>query len=224
MLVAITQRQDKNKHGDLMDNLELNYINYLMKFDIQPIIIPNISEKVESFFELPIEGIILTGGNGVNPELYGKKAEEDSDISKKRDETEKKLLEIAIKKKLPVLGICRGMQFMNVFFGGKLVRISDEVKGAVCHVATTHKIKIIDENFLGRETEVNSYHNYGVIEENLGKDLNIFAKSTDDVIEGVYHKDLPIAAIEWHPERTSPDENINEKIIKAFINKELFWS
>ena len=103
MLVAISQRNDKNKHGDLIDNLENNYVNYLEGFGINLVIIPNTSDDIDFYFKgLPIEGVILTGGNAVNPKLYGEKLPKDPDVSKQRDSTEEKLLDIAIKKRLPV--------------------------------------------------------------------------------------------------------------------------
>lgn len=220
MLIAISQRNDKNEYGSYVDNLENDYVNYFEKFGIKLIIIPNCSKDVASYFEeFPISGIILSGGNDIDPGLYGGKVEEGT-VSKERDETEKKMLEIAIKKKLPVLGICRGMQFINVFFKGKLVT---KVKGEVEHVAVEHNITILDKELvkvLGNDIKVNSYHKHKV---ELSSELEAFAQSSDGVIEGIYHPSLPVAGIQWHPERKSPDEEANNKILKAFLNKELFW-
>lgn len=220
MLIAISQRHDKNQHGDYIDNLENNYVDYLEKFGVRLIIIPNCSKDVVSYFEeLSISGVILSGGNDINPELYGGKTEEGT-ISKKRDETEEKMLEIAIEKRLPVLGICRGMQFINVFFKGKLIT---KVKGEIEHVATSHNTHILNEDLmktLGKEIRVNSYHKHKV---ELSSELKAFAKSSDGIIEGLYHPSLPIVGLQWHPERENPDEEVNSKIMKAFLNKELFW-
>jgi len=216
MLVAISQRNDKNKFGDFSDNLESNYINYLERFGIKLVVIPNIPKDVDYYFEkLPIEGIVLSGGNSINPELYGGKITDEKDISKERDATEKKLLEIAVKNKLPVLGICRGMQFINVFFGGKLKKVEN-------HVKVNHKVNFIDTSF-GNSAETNSYHGFGLTKELLSKELSLIAESEDGIVEALYHPSLPIAGIEWHPERESPDEEVNKKIIKAFLNREVFW-
>ena len=224
MLAAISQRNDKN--GDLVDSLENNYVNYLEKFGIKLIIIPNTLIDIDSYLEgLPIQAVILTGGNTPHPDLYGGKIREGS-FSKQRDATEKRLLEIAVDKKLPVLGICRGMQFINLFFGGKILDIMEEMKEVIEHAAVTHPIEIIGNqvvNLLGNKIEVNSYHNYAITNEVLGSGLKSFAQTSDGVIEGLYHPSLPIAGIEWHPERKSPDEGANEKIVKAFVNRGLFW-
>jgi len=225
MLIAISQRNDKNKHGDRIDNLENNYINYFERFGIKLLPIPNTTKDVSYYFEnFPVSAIILTGGNDVNPELYGEKPDEGLAVSKERDNTERRMLEIAVNKKLPVFGFCRGMQFINVFFKGKLINDIKDHVGAN-HVAITHTIKIINEEakkVLGDEIGVNSYHNQGITPDTLSPELTAFA-TADDVVEGFYHPSLPIAGVEWHPERKSPDEAANEKLVKAFLNRELFW-
>jgi len=199
--VAVSQRNTKFKWGD-MSALENNYLEYFEEFDFRIIQIPNITNHVESYFdEIPIKAVILTGGGDVGHFLP-------------RDKTEKKLIEIAIRRKLPVFGICRGLQFINIFFGGKLKNI----KG---HVATTHEIKIIDpklSKLLGKEKiEVNSYHNQGITKSCLSPKLTPFAISNDGIVEGVCHKKYQIAGIMWHPERSSLNGVTNKKIIKNFI-------
>jgi len=228
MWVAISQRGDPNKFGDKTDNLENNYINYLESFGIKLVIIPNSSKNVEKYFkEFPISAVILSGGNDVDPKLYEKDRKGLSSISIERDKTEKRLLELAIKNKLPTLGICRGMQFINVFFKGKLIKdIKGEMGKNHNHVKVDHQIDIIDDKskmILGNKAKVNSYHNQGVNSETLSSELKVFAKSKDGIVEGFYHPTLPIAGIQWHPERKSPDEEVNSKIIDLFLNKKLFW-
>lgn len=221
MLIAISQRNDKNQHGDYVDNLENSYVTYFEKLGVKLIVIPNWTKDVDSYFkEFPISGMVLSGGNDIDPGLYGGKSEKGLTVSRKRDKIEKKMLEIAVKKRLPVLGICRGMQFINVFFKGKL---TTKVKGEIEHVAVNHNIIILDKELvkiLGKDIEVNSYHKHKV---ELSSELKAFAQSPDGIIEGIYHPSLPIAGVQWHPERKSPNEEFNNKIIKAFLNKELFW-
>ena len=220
MLIAISQRNDENKHGDRIDNLENNYVKYLEEFGIKFLIIPNVAKDVKYYFDrFPIEGVILSGGNDINPKLFGEPENIALALAPERDLTEKKMLDIAIEKRLPVLCICRGMQFMNVYFNGKLTKVDN-------HIAVDHMVDVVDieaKNLLGKDINVNSYHCFGITPEKLSSKLKAFAKTSEDIIEGIYHPLLPIAGIQWHPERQSPDKEANQKIINAFMEGELFW-
>ena len=226
MLIAISQRRDKNKYGSCIDNLDSAYVDYFEKFGVNLLPIPDSVKNVDYYFRnLPIEGVILSSGNDINPTLYGSKEKSES-VSIERDLTEKKLLDLSIKKNLPVLGMCRGLQFINVFFGGKLVNINKDIQSKIGHVASVHKIRIINQSadkLFGNSFDVNSYHNNGISDKTLSSELKAFAKSEDGLIEGFYHPKLPIAAIMWHPERKSPNETVNKKIINTFLKRELFW-
>lgn len=218
MWIAISQRNPKIKWG-YRDVLENNYIEYFEELGFKIIPIPNVSKNIESYFDkISIKVVILSGGGDIS-HLYG--GSHNGEVSLSRDETEKKLLEIAIRKKIPVLGICRGMQFINVFFGGKIININKQTESKLEHVANTHKIEIIDSKIsklLGKgKIEVNSYHNEGLTDDCLSPELTPFAISNDGLIEGFYHKKHPIGGIMWHPERSSPDMDANKKIIKFFI-------
>ena len=228
MWIAISQRNDKNKHGLWIDNLENNYIDFFEPFGAKLLTIPNVSKNIKSYFdEYEIFGVVLSGGNDVNPKLYGEKTEKNLSISVDRDETENKLIKIALDKKLPIFGICKGMQHLNVYFKGKLIRdLGKEIKKGITHVKEDHVAEIIDERakkIFGKEMKVNSYHNQGIISSTLSKDLIPFAVAPDGVIEGFYHKSLPIAGVQWHPERNSPNREIDSKIVKMFLNKKFFW-
>lgn len=232
MIMAVSQRQQYNQHNAPVDVLEQAYPLFLDNFGLQIISIPNIPSRVDSYLEnFPFSGIILTGGEDIDPRLYGENLAWPGS-SPLRDETEKKILEIAVRRKLPVLGICRGMQFINVFFGGKLVKnIKEEITGE--HFpGKDHLVIINDEKIvaaLGKEGVmmnsflVNSFHNQAVTSGTLSPQLKPFARAEQDIIEGLYHPTLPIAGIQWHPERKSPEERINKKLVEAFVKKELFW-
>ena len=172
MLVAITQRNELNRHKESIDSLENKYINYLESFGIKLLIIPNVTENLNFYFDLfPIEGIILSGGNDIPPLLYNKKYQNEMSISKKRDKIEFRLIEIAIEKKIPLLGICRGMQIINVFFKGEICLLNGHPP------AKNHKINFLEfkEKF-DNEVIVNSYHNYGIKKKQLSEILKPLAE------------------------------------------------
>ena len=225
MIIAISQRKMKMEKGANRDALENDYVRYYESFGVTLVPIPNVSRNIDKYFEkISIGGIILTGGNDINPKLYGGKQIED-DSSDDMDNTYKRLMEISLERKLPLFGNCRGAQFINIFFGGKLVQNIKEKTG-VNHVNANHKVKITDKNagFLGKkEFVVNSYHQQGINKDSLSSELRPFAISEDGIIEGIYHPKYPIAGVLWHPERSGSDKEADKKLIEAFIERKFFW-
>ncbi len=224
MLCAISLRQEKNKHGEDIDVLEQRYIHYFEKFGLKLLLIPN-GHDVDYYFEkFPIERVVLSGGNDVDPQMYGGKREEGMSIVSERDITERRIVELAVKKKIPLLGICRGMEFLNIYFGGKLINIKNEY-GKEAHLpGKEHPLHILDgQELLRKEVRVNSFHNQALTEKELSSNLQAFAVSDEGIIEGFNHSSLPLVGVQWHPERESPDEEFNAQLVKAFVEGKLWW-
>lgn len=225
MLCAISIRQEKNKHGDAIGVLEQAYLHYFKTFGLKLLLIPNGSDVDYYFKHFPIERVILSGGNDVDPLLYGGKRGESSSIAPERDATEKRMVELALQKNMPLLGICRGMQFLNVHFGGKLITLEDVFGEGAHPPGMDHSLNIVtDQDVFGSKVMVNSFHNQGLTQKELSPQLRMFAVSDEGIVEGFYHPSLPLVGIQWHPERRSPDTAFNEKLIAAFVNGESFWS
>ena len=230
MNILITQRHVVNQYGDWTDCLEDNYIEYFEQFGLNLFPVPNVTERLDKIISaINPSGIVLTGGGDVDPDLYGGQTSDDGAISKKRDRCEAKLLELAVRKGIPVLGVCRGMQFINVFFGGNLAAAIKHIDILGVHgVSCKHNIRIIDEALskqLGNnEFQVNSYHNQGVLQDGLGKDLKAFAVYEGlNLIEAFSHLRYPIVGLQWHPERPGSSENLCSMLINCFINRTVFW-
>jgi putative glutamine amidotransferase len=178
--------------------------------------------------------IVLSGGEDVHPKYYNKPELVDKcnldDLDEARDEFEWKILDHVRKNDLPLLGICRGLQLANVYFGGTLVPdIVSSGKPDHTKFATTqdryHKVKISDYSFLkeivGVEAgEVNSAHHQCA--DIVGKGLVVNALSEDDVIEGLELKDCKnkpfFLLVQWHPERmTDPNSPLTKNIRDKFL-------
>ena len=197
------------KYNEKRDVLSQEWTNFLQKLAITPILIPNTLDDVKSYIsDLGIDGIILSGGDNIGefPE---------------RDKTEKQILDYAIDKRFPVLGVCRGMQIINEHFAGKVFANDNN-----SHVGKPHQIHIMDQKFsklLGHDNiQVNSFHNNIITKKGIGEKLQVFALSDhDNTIEGYYHSDLPIIGVMWHPERDIVSKH-QTKLLEIFENKSLW--
>jgi len=199
---------DIEKFDERRDAISHDWIDFLQKLEILPIIIPNKLKDVDEYIStLNLDGIILSGGDNIGefPE---------------RDKTEIRIIDYSTKNNIPILGVCRGMQLINEFFNGKNIK-SDNLN----HVGKYHNVKVKNSNFkdmLGEELEVNSFHNNLIKKEDVGQELEIFAESEEDsTIEGYFHKRYPIIGVMWHPERDQ-EQGYQSKIINILYNQ-LIW-
>jgi putative glutamine amidotransferase len=164
-----------------------------------------------------LDGLLLTGGGDVHPELFGEEPHESFVPAEPgRDEHEMALVTAAIEARLPVFAICRGVQVMNVACGGTLVQdIPASIPGAVNHQvpmpksAIAHEVwinrgsllwSILEERLEGEDTcSVNSRHHQSV--KALAPGFVISATAPDGVIEAIEHPDLSFClGVQWHPE------------------------
>lgn len=150
------------------------------------------------------DGLILCGGNDLDPAYYGEAVNGSVDIDHHRDETEWAFLNAFIKTGKPIMGICRGFQLLNVFFGGSLYQDIDNVavhRGDLIHYPV-HSVQAEKDSFLtqmyGQKFDVNSCHHQGIKE--LGDGLYTIA-SCGDLVEAFAHKQLPVFGVQWHPEK-----------------------
>jgi putative glutamine amidotransferase len=178
-------------------------------------------------------GLLLTGGEDVNPELYGAAPHPKlGEINEQRDATELALLEVARDRRLPVLAICRGIQLLNVAHGGTLYQdLPSEHASPVRHdqphdrSARTHDVTVTPGSRLAAATgvtamAVNSYHHQAV--NRVGAGLHVTAIAPDGVIEGVEVNDPSwwVLSVQWHPEDLTTDVVAWDRgIFRAFANE-----
>ena len=122
-----------------------------------------------------------------------------------RHHSELLLIDFAYKKNIPLIGICRGAQALNLYFSGKIKKISN-------HVRKKHELNIYLTN--KQKIKTNCYHDYGIKKENLGKDLKVLGETNDGSIELFKHKSKKIIGMMWHPERFKNLRSFELKIFK----------
>jgi len=194
-----------------------------------PIIMP-LSNNIDNILQMCslCDGFLFTGGHDVNPKMYHQKPIPQCGVTCDiRDDMEKTIFNYAIHENKPILGICRGIQLINVLCGGSLYQdLPTQYKSNINHVQKPpynipqHSVSIIEDTPLFKTIQksklnVNSYHHQAV--KTLGDGLKVSAISEDGLVEGIYMKDKKyIQAIQWHPEFSLEDES-SIKIFKSLV-------
>ena len=163
----------------------------------------------------------MSGGADIDPKRYGAEPEPElQSIEPARDEFELKILEQVYEYELPIAGICRGLQILNVHAGGSLYQdvpphsVRDKAPSTRVHDITTEKGSIL-EKLYGEKLEVNSLHHQSI--KTLGRHFSASATSNDGIVEGIEHSQLPIVAVQWHPEML--DTRDSDPIFKWLVSK-----
>ena len=151
------------------------------------------------------DGLILCGGNDIEPNRYNQEMKGSVNIDAQRDEVEFALLKAFVEAGKPVLGICRGHQLINVYFGGSLYQDipeshlhTNKQDFYIAHKVTAKENSIV-HRLHGFSFSVNSSHHQAI--DRLGKGLIATAYWNDQYVEAIEHTSLPIYGVQWHPER-----------------------
>jgi putative glutamine amidotransferase len=172
-----------------------------------------------------LDGLVVGGGSDIDPRLYGEKRDpRTAHIDHKRDKMEWKLIEQLYRQKKPMLGICRGMQMLNVYLGGTLNQHILDMDLEYTHQKSPlpHKIIFIKPHTLlysilkVRKCEVNSIHHQAV--EKLGKGLLVSAEDKNRIVQAIEHTAYPfLLGVQWHPEYM-PQSLLQRRLFKAFVD------
>jgi len=194
-------------YKDTRDALSQDWTNFLEQLNFIPILIPNSLSNPKKFLEnLKLDGIILSGGDNIG----------DFPI---RDKTEREILKHSIENNIPILGVCRGMQLINSYFGGTIKKTDSNQ-----HVAKDHHVMLSGKFNIEftEDVQVNSFHKNIISKDGLGDKIKEFAKcDEDDTVEGIYHEDFSIIGVMWHPERKQ--DEFNRKILEKLFTNKKFW-
>lgn len=153
------------------------------------------------------DGLLLPGGGDMNPILFGQADAGSSDIDDFLDARQMELLREFVEAGKPVLGICRGLQVINVYFGGDLIQ--DIGKLATFHSGdgcdSVHETVALEDSWLARfygtHFKTNSRHHQALGQ--MGEGLVPVQFAHDNIVEGFVHETLPVIGVQWHPERMS---------------------
>lgn len=176
---------------------------------------------------LRCDGLLLSGGEDVNPAYYGQlPTEKCGTIIPRRDHAEMKMLEAFLATGKPILGICRGEQLMNVYFGGTLHQDIGGISKS-CHKDFrrknfgNHEATVVSgtklAEIMGQETFiVNSLHHQAV--DKVAPELRIAATGDDGIVEGIEHTSHRFCiGVQWHPEHMSAGSKLQRRIFDAFV-------
>lgn len=172
------------------------------------------------------ERLLLPGGDDICPALFGEESNGTRKTDENLDRRQLAILDAFVKAKKPVLGICKGHQVLNVYFGGTIIQdLPTNVDHQHNVVDQTHEVTSVPGSKLfalcGERCTVNSSHHQGL--KFVPDCFTITQKAPDGVIEGIEHVSLPILGVQWHPERIAYTKNTppymdGGKIIDYFLS------
>lgn len=232
--VAVTTSLDPEGglYGKPMVAMYANYATVLERLGLScALVTPAHSARSVRRLIVASCGLVLTGGEDLEPWRYGEGPHPElGPVNPGRDETEYRAVDAALFCGMPVLGLCRGHQLLNVYFGGTLYQdIAAEMPGELSHRQTSewgehhHEARVWPDTLLSGILQewriaINSFHHQAI--RDLAPPLRVSAVAQDGLIEAVEHVDHPwMVGVQWHPERheaTAPASDPNLRIFEAF--------
>jgi putative glutamine amidotransferase len=211
---------------------EATYIYAIHKVGGIPVILPTVLRDTDWPVLIEhLDGLLLSGGGDIHPSYYGQEPEEQlGSVDEDRDAAELGITRLAVKYGLPVFGICRGQQTLNVALGGTLYQdiashipdalehtyISGRPMGQRAHTVTLEADSRLAQILGGTAFEVNSAHHQAV--KMPGEGVRIVAHATDGVVEAIELPDHPFClSVQWHPEAMVPLAEEMWPLFKAFV-------
>lgn len=227
-----------DSEGFIRSGINEMYVKAILKAGATPVIIPIHQDKEAIKHQISIiDGLVLTGGVDIHPKYFKQEIMKDcGEFDVYRDEFEMLLVEEATKENLPILGICRGIQLLNVFYKGTLFQdIAKKSEFFIKHSQNgsrgfgSHFISIARDSFLypiyGKTGFVNSYHHQAI--DKLADNFEIVAQSADGIIEAIQDKYKRIYGVQFHPEMMIANDKESLNIFEFFlseIKKKYIWN
>lgn len=211
--------------------IRVKYINAISNANGVPMILPKLDDVAQIKAQIDsIDGLLLSGGNDVDPTLYGEDPHQKLGyIEAGRDAYELKLIDYALEQGKPILGICRGAQILNVHQGGTMYQdIYEQIESKVMghsqqavrefpshEVTVTEGTKLYD--IVGQEKiRTNSFHHQA--NKVLPPHFVVSASTSDGVIEGIESTEHEfLIGLQWHPEDLYDNDEPSRKIFRKFI-------
>lgn len=210
------------------------YFTWLNDLGMLPVPITPLVD-IEDSLDL-VDGVVLSGGSDIDPSHYGAERHPSVlDTSPERDEFELALTKTALARGVPMLGICRGLQMLNVVLGGTLHQHLPELPGTLVHSSewvdgtrdrtkkwgpTFHDVEVSHPRLAGlsgRTVETNTYHHQAA--DRIGDGLVVAARSGDGVVEALAGTDSPVLGVQWHPEMHQPGEPAGDAPFRWLVNR-----
>ena len=228
-IIGLCSSYEKDEENDRIF-LNREYLDAIRHFGGMPLVIPaEAGEDEQAFLLSQCDGLVLTGGNDITPSLYGEEVLNDTVVpAPERDRGEPRLCDIAMARNLPILGICRGIQILNVHFGGTLYQdIPAQYDTPVNHSMekpyhrTCHDCTVLPgtplQTLLGVDRiQVNSHHHQAV--KDLAPGFQVMGRCSDGIVEAMWKPDARFLwAVQWHPEKIWDIEESSAKLFEAFI-------
>jgi putative glutamine amidotransferase len=213
--------------GRQFDSTPHEYVASVLLAGGLPLLIPPAAPELAKRSIESVDGLLLTGGGDISPARYGASFErETSDVDDERDRSELALVAAAIERGIPILGICRGAELVNVAFGGTLRQHLAGADGARHtqprrRYETVHHVRLAPESLLAelvgsQELDVNSIHHQGI--EMVGNNLDQAGRAEDGLVEVIENRERRLLAVQWHPE-CLPLERASKQLFSWLIEQ-----